>query len=255
MKVIDLFCGAGGFSEGFRQAGFDIILGVDSWVDALKSYRHNQKCDVLKSDIRDVTTLPNCDVIIGSPPCQNFSRLNVKKKVWEGLELVREFERIVKLNKPKYWVWENIDYIKRFYRGASLLNSWDCGLAQRRKRAFVANFQFFRMSYVKGKLTPLYGYDGHLSSNNSKAALAHMTRSGTVRTKRIRNLETGEFLSIKEVKKLMGFFKDYFLYGGVISQQKQLGNAVSPPVAKLFAEAILEDFSTISSNRSASEKQ
>ena len=41
MKVIDLFCGCGGFSEGFRQAGFEIVLGVDIWDIACKSFEAN----------------------------------------------------------------------------------------------------------------------------------------------------------------------------------------------------------------------
>jgi len=241
LKIVDLFCGAGGFSEGFRQAGFEIILGIDNWGDALESYRRNQKCDVLESDIRDVTHLPECDVIIGSPPCQNFSSLNVKKNVCDGLELVHEFERIVELNKPKYWIWENVEYVKRFYPQASVLNSWDSGLAQRRKRAFIANFAFFRLNYLEGKWTPSYGYDGHRAEAKGKAARAHRCRSGTVRTKRIRDLETNEFLSLNKVKELMGFPEDYYLHGGINSQQKQLGNAVCPPVARMIAEGLIND--------------
>ena len=237
LTVIDLFCGAGGFSEGFRQAGFKIKLGLDSWGDAIESYIHNQKCDARKLDIRDVDILPECDVIIGSPPCQNFSGLNRRRNIGDGLELVREFERIIELNKPKYWIWENVEYVKLFYPHALILNSWDFGLAQRRKRAFISNFSFFRMATVKGKWTPRYGYDGHRTDN--KNGTKHTCRSGTVRTKRIRNLETNEFLSIEEVKELMGFSREYFLYGTVTSKQKQLGNAVCPPIAKEIAEGIL----------------
>lgn len=240
-KVVDLFCGCGGFSEGFRQAGFDVILGIDEWGIALESFKHNHGCDVIQADIRTIVDLPECDVIIGSPPCQNFSSLNVKKNVCGGLELVHEFERIVKHNSPKYWIWENVEYVKRFYPQASVLNSWDFGLAQRRKRAFISNFAFFRMSYVKGKWTSPYGYDGHRADNVCKDGWKHSCRSGTVRTKTIRNLETNEFLSMNKVKELMGFPIDYFLYGGVSIQQKQLGNAVCPPVAKEIAEAIMKE--------------
>lgn len=237
LKVIDLFCGAGGFSEGFKQAGFDIILGIDIWRVALKSFKRNHGCDVLQADIRNIERLPECDVIIGSPPCQNFSTVNRKKNVCDGLKCVHEFERIIALNKPKYWVWENVEYIKRYYPYASILNSFDFGLPQRRKRAFVSNFSFFRMKYQKGKWTSPYGYDGHLKNNIR--GWKHETRSGTVRTKRIRNLETNEFLTISDVKELMGFPNDYFLEGRPTKQQKQLGNAVCPPIAKEIANAIL----------------
>ena len=241
LTCVDLCCGAGGFSEGFRQAGFEVILGVDTWGTALQSFKHNQKCDILQMDIRDINELPDCDVIIGSPPCQNFSSLNTKKDVCKGLELINEFERIVKINNPTYWVWENVEFVKRFYPSASILNSWDWGLGQRRKRAFVSNFSMFRMNYKAGYWTQPLGYDGHLAEAKGKAAFAHRCKSGTVRTKRIRDLDTNEFLSIDEVKKLMGFPGEYQLCGSVSLQQKQLGNAVCPPVARSIAEGILND--------------
>ena len=247
MKVIDLFCGCGGFSEGFKQAGHEIILAVDSWEPALKSHELNHTdCEHWLTHVQYVNDfhgyeLPECDIIIGSPPCQNFSSLNIKKNVCNGLELVHEFERIIKISKPKYWIWENVEYVKRFYPSASIINSWDYGLGQRRKRAFISNFTMFRMNYKPGYWTHPLGYDGHLAEANGKAALAHRCRSGTVRTKRIRDLETNEFLSIDEVKKLMGFPIDYKLCGGVSLQQKQLGNAVCPPVAKEFGEYLLNN--------------
>ena len=80
LKIVDLFCGAGGFSEGFRQAGFDIILGVDNWDIALQTFEHNHFCKSTKLDVRDIHSLPKCDVIIGSPPCQSFSNANQYQK-------------------------------------------------------------------------------------------------------------------------------------------------------------------------------
>jgi len=237
IKVIDLFCGCGGFSTGFEQADHEIILAVDSWDTALKSHELNHTgCEHWLEDIRNITELPKCDIIIGSPPCQNFSSLDKKRNVCDGLELVHEFERIIKINNPKYWIWENVEYVKRFYPTASILNSWDYGLGQRRKRAFVSNFSIFRMNYKSGYWTQPLGYDGHLNTNNTNAAWKHECKSGTVRTKRIRDLNTNEFLSMDEVKHLMGFPIEYKLCGGVSIQQKQLGNAVCPPIAKEFGD-------------------
>jgi site-specific DNA-cytosine methylase len=245
MKVIDLFCGAGGFSEGFRQAGYEIVLGVDTWSDAIESFKVNQKSDGWIRDIRDITILPDCDVIIGSPPCQCFSVANYKRRNnngnnldIQGLELVHEFERIIKLNKPKYWVWENVEPIKKFYRQAFIINSFDVGVPQKRRRAFVANFSFFRSTYSEGELTQIYGYTGAKADNAGNMAHSHHGRSKTVTTYRIRDLETDKYLTMEKVKTLMGFPKEYFLYGGVTSQQTQLGNAVCPPVAKVIAEGL-----------------
>lgn len=80
MKVIDLFCGAGGFSEGFKQAGFQVVLAVDLWETALKSHLLNHpECEHWLADIErlDPSRLIGfeADVIIGSPPCTNFSKL------------------------------------------------------------------------------------------------------------------------------------------------------------------------------------
>ncbi|HEM3600840.1 TPA: DNA cytosine methyltransferase, partial [Streptococcus suis] len=82
LTVIDFFCGAGGFSEGFRRAGYDVVMGIDSWEPAIKTHNFNHNLnDVTKSvldfeDIKEIEKLPDTDVIIGSPPCQLFSISN-----------------------------------------------------------------------------------------------------------------------------------------------------------------------------------
>ena len=48
MKIIDLFCGIGGLSLGFEQAGFEVVSAVDMWADAVKTYNHNRKDKVAK---------------------------------------------------------------------------------------------------------------------------------------------------------------------------------------------------------------
>src|SRR3712207_2483606 len=81
-NVIDLFCGCGGLSLGFEHAGFNVLLGIDMWEDALVTYRRNHRHgQTLCADLS--TLLPNqvvekigkqqVDVIIGGPPCQGFS--------------------------------------------------------------------------------------------------------------------------------------------------------------------------------------
>jgi DNA (cytosine-5)-methyltransferase 1 len=83
-NVIDLFCGCGGFSKGFQQAGFRICFGIDLWNDATTTYKHNFSDAVtLNEDITKVTgdeiikqigiRKDDVDVIIGGPPCQGFS--------------------------------------------------------------------------------------------------------------------------------------------------------------------------------------
>ena len=83
LTVIDFFCGAGGFSEGFRQMGFEIKYGYDHWKPAVDTYNHNfnLNCEVknildFETSIDEIESLPNTDVIIGSPPCVSFSSSN-----------------------------------------------------------------------------------------------------------------------------------------------------------------------------------
>ena len=84
MNVIDLFCGCGGFSKGFNQAGFNIVYGIDNWKDATVTYKHNfpsaaisneDITNIRGNDILKATGLSanEIDVIIGGPPCQGFS--------------------------------------------------------------------------------------------------------------------------------------------------------------------------------------
>lgn len=84
-NVIDLFCGCGGFSLGFEKAGFNVILGIDVWKDALSTFRHNhQDSKVLEADlsvlvpenIKPLIENKKIDVIIGGPPVKD-SRLPV----------------------------------------------------------------------------------------------------------------------------------------------------------------------------------
>ena len=144
LTVIDFFCGAGGFSEGFRQQGFDIILGVDHWKPAIETYNYNfnknfTTLDILvfSKSIDEIEKLQNSDVIIGSPPCVSFSSSNKSGKADKslGLELTETFLRIVAVKKHmpnsklKAWFMENVvnskRYLKPYYTFKDLgLSTW-----------------------------------------------------------------------------------------------------------------------------------
>ncbi len=118
LTVGDFFCGAGGFSEGFRQAGFDVSWGVDNWDPAVRTFGKNfpqaesLKCDV---DNLDPENLERVDVVIGSPPCTHFSTANRggngDKRL--GFQLVRRYFELVMALRPKYWVMENVPPLNR----------------------------------------------------------------------------------------------------------------------------------------------
>ena len=129
LKVIDFFCGAGGFSEGFRQMGFEIIHGYDHWKPAVDTFNHNfnLNCEVknildFKNSIEEIEALPNTQIIIGSPPCVSFSSSNKSGNADKslGVELTETFLRIVAVKKHqpnsilKAWFMENVVNSKRY---------------------------------------------------------------------------------------------------------------------------------------------
>ncbi|MGK4078269.1 DNA cytosine methyltransferase [Ligilactobacillus salivarius] len=120
-KVIDLFSGAGGLSEGFRLAGFDIIGGIDFNKDAVKTFNHNFKnargvcmdlTDLKDEDVKKTfSDYLNADIIIGGPPCQGFSaanRHNLNEMDDPRNRLFFQFVKFVDAIHPKAVVIENV---------------------------------------------------------------------------------------------------------------------------------------------------
>lgn len=144
LSVIDFFCGAGGFSEGFRQQGFDIIKGIDIWAPAINTFNYNFGLNDKPQNILDywesidlINELPNSDIIIGSPPCVSFSNSNRSGKADKslGLKLTEVFLRIITVKKfqpnsvLKAWFMENVtnslNYLARHYKFRDLnLYDW-----------------------------------------------------------------------------------------------------------------------------------
>lgn len=123
LMVIDLFCGAGGFSEGFHQAGFDVVLGIDNWRPACETHELNglgrtRNLNLLEVDVDGVLAIKReledkqggIDVVIGSPPCTEFSyaKKGGKGNIEKGMLLVRKHLLFVTLFKPRYWLMENV---------------------------------------------------------------------------------------------------------------------------------------------------
>ena len=157
LSVIDLFCGAGCFSEGFRQAGFKIVAGVDNWKVASKSFHANfPEAESICHDIRNLLTLPSCDVIIGSPPCQEWSIGKQGKRNFDT-SLIEAFEKIVEETKPTYWVWECAP-LTSMIKPCQLLNAYNFGVPQNRLRAFHANFPLPQKTEQGKNLDEVFGW-------------------------------------------------------------------------------------------------
>ena len=131
LNVVDFFCGAGGFSEGFRQMGCSIVYGYDHWKPAVDTFNHNfnLNCEVrnileFHDSINQIDGIPNSEIIIGSPPCVSFSSSNNSGKADKtlGVELTETFLQIVAVKKYQpnsileAWFMENVVNSKRYLK-------------------------------------------------------------------------------------------------------------------------------------------
>lgn len=122
-KAIDLFCGAGGLTLGLKQAGFQVIAGVEINDAAIRTYCKNHKNHkIYGSDIRKLSPrkimnelgirIGELDLLAGCPPCQGFSTHRTRNKSTsmpdERNNLVFEFVRFVKEFLPKTIMMENV---------------------------------------------------------------------------------------------------------------------------------------------------
>lgn len=156
MRVIDLFAGCGGMSLGFENAGFDIIAAFDNWDAAIKIYESNfshpiYKKDLSNDDITQQISDMRPDVIIGGPPCQDYS-IAGKRELGKRANLTIKFGEIVTAVKPMWVVFENVYNIERFSTVTTLkqmlaeagygittrvLDASRCGVPQKRQRFFL----------------------------------------------------------------------------------------------------------------------
>lgn len=167
-NIIDLFCGCGGFSLGFERAGFNVLLGIDVWNDALVTFEHNHKgSKTLNADLstlhpKDTEQLlggKEIDVIIGGPPCQGFSVAG--KRIVDDIrnKLYKAFVAFVAHFQPKAFVLENVPNILSIGGGIvkdsivedfsnlgytveyKVLTASDYGVPQNRRRAIFVGFR------------------------------------------------------------------------------------------------------------------
>ena len=142
LRVIDFFCGAGGFSEGFRQQGFKIEMGVDNWRPAIETHNLNHGLNDSVRDILEfeksleaINNLPDTELIIGSPPCVNFSMANKAGKADKslGVRLIEAYLRVVAVKKHqpnsilKAWLMENVPNSRNWVREVYSFKDLDLG--------------------------------------------------------------------------------------------------------------------------------
>lgn len=177
-KIVDLFCGAGGMTIGFEMSGFESILSLDKWEDAIKTFNHNRKLKVgTNRDIKEFSNLELIELaskhkingIIGGPPCQGFSMVGTRDTFDERNSLYLEYVRFVKIIQPDFFVLENVkgllnlnkgffknDIINRFTElgynvSFSVLKASEYGVPQNRERVFFVglNKQIYNDVFFK----------------------------------------------------------------------------------------------------------
>ncbi|KXB69421.1 modification methylase HaeIII [Peptoniphilus sp. DNF00840] len=162
MKLISLFSGAGGLDLGFQKAGFEIVAANEFDKTIWETYEKNHKSKLIKGDICEIPSdmFPNCDGIIGGPPCQSWSEAGALKGIDDPRgQLFYEYIRILKDKKPKFFLAENVkgmmakrhtDAVENIvyqFEDAGydvfihLLNASDYGVPQDRKRVFYVGFR------------------------------------------------------------------------------------------------------------------
>lgn len=168
--TIELFCGAGGMSEGFRQAGFEILIANDNWDAALETYKANHpKTKVIHGDIRDKTIKGEIigtakgrrvDIIIGGPPCQSFSKSGLRKGIQDPRgTLFQDFIDVIREVKPRVFLMENVRGLYSANNGKAfktimnefdktgytvsyeILDAADYGVPQFRQRLFLIGYR------------------------------------------------------------------------------------------------------------------
>lgn len=171
MNLVSLFSGAGGMDLGFQKAGFKVIWANEYDSSIWETYNNNHTCQLDRRDIRKIQSseIPDCDGIIGGPPCQSWSEAGALRGINDDRgKLFLDFVRILNDKQPKFFVAENVsgmladihkeavnNIIQLFFEAGykvyiKLLNAVDYDVPQDRKRVFYigirndldVNFEF-----------------------------------------------------------------------------------------------------------------
>ncbi|MEP4377660.1 MAG: DNA cytosine methyltransferase [Paracoccaceae bacterium] len=173
-RIVDLFCGAGGFSLGAHMAGFEVAAAYDIDPILTSSFRKNfvstnlllKDISILRGDEVRKSAGGTVDGIIGGPPCQGFSDIGRRLTDDPRRELLGHFFRVVREVRPAFFIMENVPglqytdargvleialkQVEEFYEifGPNILDASDFGAATKRSRLFVIGMH-------KGRADPM----------------------------------------------------------------------------------------------------
>jgi len=185
LTAIDLFCGCGGMTLGFQNTGFNIIAAYDNWKPAVDVYRRNFTHPIYELDLMDKKNQKEISrmkpqVIIGGPPCQDFSSAGHRNVNLGRAVLTTIFCDIIIATRPRYFVMENVpeitksgmlkEIIKKFSKAeygltSMILDASLCNVPQSRKRYVligdIESEDGFLQTYLEETLSnkPMTMYD------------------------------------------------------------------------------------------------
>jgi len=216
LRLIDLFCGAGGLTLGFVRAGFRPIYAVESHPAFAQTYAANFGAHVdtraIEEAVQDGTLLrKRAEVVVGGPPCQGFSNLTGNRRNDPRRALWRYFMDVVKSSRCKVFLLENVPNLLRSDEGEAIseaardmgfdvsgkvLLASNFGVPQNRKRAFI----------VGSRIGPIDLPEGNGESQTVREAfrglpakpnVLHLDRNGPIPTKRLHIGRRPTALSLK----------------------------------------------------------
>lgn len=165
MNIVSFFAGAGGLDLGFQNAGFNVIWANEYDKEIWETYEKNHPHTILdKRSIVDVPSdeVPECDGIIGGPPCQSWSEAGAQRGIKDKRgQLFYDFIRILEAKQPKFFLAENVsgmllgrhsealENIKEMFRNAGIgyelsfemVNACDYNVPQDRKRVIFVGIR------------------------------------------------------------------------------------------------------------------
>ncbi|MBU1065179.1 DNA (cytosine-5-)-methyltransferase [bacterium] len=157
-RVVDIFSGGGGLGLGFKNSGYKVVAAFDNWQPALDFYIANfnghpiVNCDLSEPSAIDLIARYKPNMIIGGPPCQDFSSAGKRDETLGRADLTVDYALIVSKIKPTWFVMENVERAQssnsvkkalKIFKDANygitkiVLDASKCGVPQKRKRFFV----------------------------------------------------------------------------------------------------------------------
>lgn len=163
LKVIDLFCGGGLGAVGIKMAGYDIVYSIDNNKYAVQTYNENigNHCHLIDIRKLDINTLPDCDILMGSPVCKSFSFAGNNRGFDDEKygDLSYYYLKVLKAKKPKAFVFENVkgmvsknhkpyfDELINEFKSIGynveykVVNAYEWGVAQLRERLIIVGIR------------------------------------------------------------------------------------------------------------------